>query len=167
LGELGGRTPPPPANATPAPTDSTTTATAAGAVDRSRRRDDVVPLGLKRSFSLSPACGVSCRARAERAALRTRAKSDSPPGRCSTPPLWFPRSHAAGPRGFGRSFGRAQYSHACGRCPARQTLGEGLSRGLDYHPPAVPVRAARASGQGERVVGAAFRGQRADDDPPR
>ena len=28
--------------------------------------------GLKRSLSLSPACGVSCRARAERAALRTQ-----------------------------------------------------------------------------------------------
>ena len=73
-----------------------------------------VPWGLTRSFSLSRACGVSCRARAERAALRIHLWSDSPPGRLSTPSLWFPRSAAAGRSGFGRSSGRRQYSHAGG-----------------------------------------------------
>src|SRR4051812_28645081 len=70
-GVLGASTPPPPAwaeEAIPAPTESAATAVAAAV--RFRQAGRLRGLGPN-SVSLSSACGVSCRARAERAALRT------------------------------------------------------------------------------------------------
>src|SRR6185436_7424897 len=88
LGGSGGVIPPPAAKAQPAHTDSDAPTTAAGIAVRHPRRAGAIPWGwgLKRSLSLSPACGVSCRARAERAALRTNV-SDSPQDGFDTAPL--------------------------------------------------------------------------------
>jgi hypothetical protein len=56
--------------------------------------------------SLSRAYGVSCRARAERAALQTLLVRFAP-GRPA--PFWFPRSLAAGPRGIRQVHWPRQY----------------------------------------------------------
>jgi hypothetical protein len=74
--------------------------------------------GLKSFFSFVRAYGVSCRARAERAALPGFVCLDSPHG-ChllSGPaPVRFPRLPDACAREFGRSFSGRQYNHASGR----------------------------------------------------
>ena len=64
--------------------------------------------------SPSSACGVSCRSRAERAALRTSA-SNSPGTAFDAAPFGSPAPPRHGPGGFGRSMGAAQYSRATAR----------------------------------------------------
>ena len=130
----------PPPNAMPAPTESDATATAAAtAAADPRPSPSRRPVPWASTFSPSPACGVSCRARAERAALRTRV-SDSPPGRLSTPSLWFPRSATAGPRGFGRCWAAAVYPR-----PGRD--GEGLDASLSRRARLSSAGRARARGR--------------------
>ncbi len=149
-GALGGVTPPPSASAARDPhRQSDATAIAAATAVRNPRPRGGVPLGL--IFALSLACGVSCRARAERAALRTE-WSDSPPGRLSTPPLWFPRSAAAYRSGFGRLTGRRQYSRRTRRAE-RGSRGR-APRPLNYHPPAAPAWTGAAFRGHVRTVGA-------------
>jgi hypothetical protein len=132
-GGSGGVTPPPPPEAPPAQTDSDAKVTARGTVlSRHRRPAGAVPLSLKRAFPLSPACGVSCRARAERAALRTR-PSDSPRDD------FFDVVPLVPPPRCGKSAADSA-GHLSAASIATPTAAEaGLEPPLDYHAPAAPA----------------------------
>src|SRR2546427_382147 len=96
-GVWGGVPPPPPGKATPAHTDSDATTTAAGTAGCHPRRAGAIPLGLNgASLFLRPAGLAVGLAPKERRYGRVRCPIRPRDG-FSTPPLWFPRSAAAGP----------------------------------------------------------------------
>src|SRR4051812_15811779 len=87
------RRPPPPPLATAEPAPSVSAATAA-ATPNGTARIRFVPRTLRvglNGIPLSRACGVSCRARDERASLRA-IQARFAPVRSSTPDQWFPHS---------------------------------------------------------------------------